>query len=130
MPLDDSTHDSEKNGSALIRRPEIIFLIVSSIFIVGCWIWFLFFRSPVEGVEKEVIQGKATSEILTVCNAAAIAAGVDNLFRPEDVKIHKAPPEGVSALVSTLEVSRNDVVCHWDGISAAQVTRLEGAKRR
>ena len=129
MPPDDFASEKERGHAASALRPEVVFLVASSLFIIGFWIWFLFLRAPVDGVEKEVIQGKATSEILAACNAAATTAGAGSLFGPEDVKPHKAPPpEGVSALVSTLEVSKNGFACRWDGINAAQVTRHSGAE--
>ena len=127
MPPDDFAPENERGRAASALRPEVVFLVASSLFIIGFWIWFLFLRAPVDGVEKEVIQGKATSEILAACNAVAATAGADSLFGPEDVKTHKAPPpEGVSALVSTLEVSKHGFACRWDGINAAQVTRQSG----
>ena len=131
MLPDDFAPENERGRAASVLRPEVVFLIASSLFIIGFWIWFLFLRAPGDGVEKEVIQGKATSEILTACNAAAAAAtGVGSLFGPEDVKTHKAPPpEGVSALVSMLEVSNNGFACRWDGINAAQVTRQGDAEQ-
>ena len=131
MPPDDFAPENERDCAASVLRPEVVFLVASSLFIIGFWIWFLFLRAPGDGVEKEVIQGKATSEILTACNAAAAAAtGVGSLFGPEDVKTHKAPPpEGVSALVSMLEVSKNGFACRWDGINAAQVTRQGDAEQ-
>lgn len=129
MPPDDFAPESERSRAASVLRPEVVFLVASSLFIIGFWIWFLFLRAPTDGVEKEVIKGKATSEILAACNAAAAATGVGSLFGPEDVKTHKAPPpEGVSAFVSMLEVSKNGFACQWDGVNAAQVTRQVGAE--
>ena len=130
MPPDDFAPENERDRAASVLRPEVVFLVASSLFIIGFWIWFLFLRAPTDGVEKEVIQGKATSEILAACNAAATTAGVSILFGTEDVKTHKTPPsEGVSALVSTLEVSKNGFACHWDGVNAAQVTRQGDAEQ-
>ena len=76
MPPDDFAPENERGRAASVLRPEVVFLVASSLFIIGFWIWFLFLRAPTDGVEKEVIQGKATSEILAACNAAAAAAGL------------------------------------------------------
>lgn len=130
MSPDDLTPENERGGAAFALRPEVVFFCVSSLFIVSFWIWFLFMRSPTDGVEKAVIQGKAAGEILAVCNAAATMTALESLFDTEDVKIQKSPPqEGVSAMVSTLEVSKNGFSCRWDGINPARIMRQRGTEQ-
>ena len=84
MSPDDLTPENERGGAAFALRPEVVFFCVSSLFIVSFWIWFLFMRSPTDGVEKAVIQGKAVGEILAVCNAAATMTALESLFDTED----------------------------------------------
>lgn len=130
MSLDDLTPENERGCAVFALRPEVVFFVLSSLFIGFFWIWFLFLRSPTDGVEKEVIHGKAVGEILAVCNAAAAMADLESLFDKNDVKIQKSPPlEGVSAMVSMLEVSKNGFACRWDGINAATVMRQVGAEQ-
>lgn len=128
MSLDDLTPENERGCTVFALRPEVVFFVLSSLFIGFFWIWFLFLRSPTDGVEKEAIHGKAVGEILAVCNAAM--ANQESLFDKNDVKIQKSPPlEGVSAMVSMLEVSKNGFACRWDGINAATVMRQAGAEQ-
>jgi hypothetical protein len=128
MSLDDLTPENERGCTVFALRPEVVFFVLSSLFIGFFWIWFLFLRSPTDGVEKEVIHGKAVGEILAVCNAAM--ANQESVFDKNDVKIQKSPPlEGVSAMVSMLEVSKNGFACRWDGINAATVMHQAGAEQ-
>jgi len=106
-------------------RPQIFFLALSSLFIVFFWIWFLFFRTPVVDTERDAIQSRGVEEILSECNASVAMYGLDARFRRQDIATRKsAPVEGVSPLVSMLEVSRDGLVCHWDGIGPAKISRV------
>lgn len=124
MTPEKSTPETQDGSADPFLRPQLLFVLVSLIFIAGFWIWFIFMRVPDEEVEKELIEGRASGEIVAACNAATAAAGVSEPFRPEDVKTRKRPlAAGVAAFVSTLEVSRNGVACQWDGVNPARVFR-------
>jgi hypothetical protein len=124
MTPEKSTPETEDGPADRFLRPQLLFVLVSLVFIAGFWIWFIFMRVPDEVVEKELIEGRASGEIVAACNAAATAAGVSEPFRPEDVKTHGRPlAAGVAAFVSALEVSRNGVACRWDGVNPARLFR-------
>lgn len=124
MTPEKSTPETEGGTADPVLRPELLFVLVSLVFIAGFWIWFIFLRAPDEGVEKELIEGRARGEIVAACNAAATAAGVSDLFRSDDVKPQKRSlSAGVIAYVSALEVSRNGVDCQWDGVNPARISR-------
>lgn len=124
MTTEKSTPEKESGYADPFLRPELLFVLVSLVFIAGFWIWFIFLRAPDDGVEKEFIEGRASSEIVAACNTAAIAAGLTGLFRPEDVRKQDLPlSAGVAAFVSALRVSRNGVDCQWDGVNPARILR-------
>ena len=107
----------------ILKRPDIMFLAISSLFVLCFWIWFLLLRSPVVDVEKDAIEGRAIGEMLAACNAATTIEGIGEIFRKDDVKTNNTRlQEGVSAFVTILEISRNGLACHWDGVHPAQLT--------
>ncbi len=124
MTTEQSTSEKEDDPADPFLRPQLLFVIVSLVFIAGFWIWFIFLRAPDAGFERELIEGRARGEIIAACNAAATAGGVADPFRPEDVRKQNRPlSAGVAALVSALEISRNGVVCQWDGVNPARIFR-------
>lgn len=117
-------HEISEARKRSFQRMQFIFLTISFLFIVCFWIWFLFIRQPVGNAEREEIEGRAITEILTACNATIPPDGVSVKFRRQDITMRKiSPVNGVSPLVSMLEVSRNGFVCDWDGIGPAQISR-------
>ncbi len=124
MTTKKATPESAEGRADPFLRPQILFVLVSLVFIAGFWIWFIFLRTPDAGADRELIEGRASGEIIAACNAAAAAAGVTAPFRPEDIRKQNRPlSAGVAPFVAALEVSRNGVACQWDGVNPARIFR-------
>lgn len=110
-------------------RPEILFIALTSMFLICFWIWFLFLRPPAVNSFKQLIQNKAIKEILSACNEALISEGGMEYFRQEDIEVNPYQTvEGVSPFVTTLRASRNGLACRWDGVNPVIVTRNDSPK--
>ncbi len=90
-------------------------------------LWFFMPSAPNNTAAR--IERRAGLDLVTACNAAAVAAGAPERFSAADVLPPKLEPtEGpgrVAVLVSTLEARRDGLSCHWDGIEGARLTRRQ-----
>lgn len=120
-PLDDF-----RSRITRLLKPDHLFLVITFLLMLGFWIWFFFLRPHEAEIENGAIRGRAFEEILAACNSTLALQGLNEHFRREDIiKNIIQPVEGVSAFVSTLAISRDGLVCTWDGVNAVQLSRTE-----
>lgn len=114
-------HDTQPNNR---MRPELVFIGLTTLFLICFWIWFLLLRPPAVDPLKQAIQKKAIEEILSACNAALVINGKEEYFHRKDIEINADQPvDGVSPFVTMLSASRNGLACRWDGVNPVILTR-------
>lgn len=125
MNPDNSSPKPDVGPVRFLLRPEYLFAGLSILFFIGFWVWFFFLRNPLTDADKNAIQGRAIGEILAACNAIIPPDDPVTQFQPRDITTRANPlSDGVSPFVSILELKRNGLVCQWDGVNPAQVTRV------
>ena len=122
--MDDATPQMDNR-----TRPELMFIGLTTLFLICFWIWFFLMRPPAVDPVKQAIQNRAIEEILSACNAAILVDGGREYFRREDIGINNGQKvEGVSPFVTMLEASRNGHNCRWDGVNPVILTPVESQK--
>lgn len=88
-------------------------------------VWFLAQRGEDEAARR--IERRARIDLLGACNQAALASGERVRFQPEDIAAGREEllgrDDGVATLVSAFEARRDGLVCKWNGIEPATISR-------
>ena len=104
---------------------RFLLIVAALLAMITFWIWFLFLKEASDNEGALVIEGRAKVEIIDACTQAAAAAGKDERFQKEDVRVQKLNDmnisSGVKTMVSILDVTHGALHCKWDGENAAQI---------